>query len=241
MSDWKCFEGCPSYSALKTRPNAPPKPGSKRRTFAEEARSLQKWPKVEVVDAEKRKCLLDLFRKRFAHVGGGVYKRVDLSSVKFSARNNCYYAQLSGEGESFCLNVGRSHRSNRIYGVVDHHSAYLKCHCSCATTEGRVSGKMCRDFRSPPVTLTRHDMAVLFGGEGGGGGKGAASAVSGESTSPTCPARCTRPTRWRRSRTGRREELGGTCGGDHVLEESLPCCFFLLLGRGGDSRKKMSE
>ena len=180
MSDWKCFEGCPSYSALKTRPNAPPKPGNKRRVFSEESRSLQKWPKVEVLDADKRKCLLDIFRKRFEHIGGGVYKRVDLSTIKFSARANAYYAQFSGEGESFCLNVGRSHRSNRVYGVVDYHSAYIRCHCSCATTEQRVSGKMCREFRSPPVTLTRHDSAVLFGNDRGAPSKGAASVVSGE-------------------------------------------------------------
>ena len=172
MPEWECFDGCPNYSELRVRANAPPKPGNKRRAFAEESRSVSKWPKVEVVDGEKRRCLQALFRRRFAHVGGGVYSNVNVSSVRYSARNNTYYAQFSDEGESYCMNIGGRHKSNRVYGVVDHHSAYVRCHCSCATTVGRISGKMCREFRSPPVTLTRQDIGVLFGDVDAGGGMG---------------------------------------------------------------------
>lgn len=188
--EWACFDGCPVPSEVKKRANAPPKAGSKERTFAEEKRSLSKWPKVPVVDADKIACLRTIFRTRFLEEAKGVYSRVEISNVQYSPNMGGYFAQFSDEGESYCMNVARRHNSNRVYGVVDRTHAYVRCHCNCVKLEGRLSGKLCRDFKSPAKQLTQQNVQALFAsppvpfgfgvGVGAGGGVGRGRGVGGE-------------------------------------------------------------
>ena len=131
------------------------------RTFTEETQALGKWPKVVVTDEAKRARLENVFRTRF----GAIYSAVTIGVVKLGVDK--MFCEFKGEGESWCMNVGRSHQSNRVYGVVDKSRAYIRCHCSCATTEGRLSGKMCKDFSSEHKFLTPKDVGILWGGPEG--------------------------------------------------------------------------
>lgn len=77
---------------------------------------------------------------------------------------------------SFCQNVNRNHNQNTIYfhcSVKEKHIVQ-KCWCLCATTEGRLSGKQCRFYSSPPIRLPFDVMTTLFpaamkAGKGSGG------------------------------------------------------------------------
>jgi hypothetical protein len=156
--EWEAFAGCPSYSKLKTFPKRPPGAGKRVRTFAEETDSLRKWPKVPMADEAKRQRLEKIFRSRF----GAVYSAVTIGSVKTGSGR--MFCEFKGEGESWCPNVGRSHNSNRVYGVVEKSKAYIRCHCSCSTLEGRLSGKMCKDFCSEQKYLTPKDTEIIWAG-----------------------------------------------------------------------------
>lgn len=90
-------------------------------------------------------------------------KRSGGASSGGGGSNAALLVELSGEGESYCLNIGKDHKSNRVYGVVEKGvGAYLRCHCTCDTTMGRRSGFRCSDFCSPPKPLTPTQEAILF-------------------------------------------------------------------------------
>ena len=155
--DWKCFDGCPSYAEMKQRSNGPPVPGSKKRIFPEESTSVRKWPKETVTDRVKIECLRNIFRTRFHKT----YANVDISHVNYAPKTKTFYAQFCNEGESYCMNIEGRHRSNRVYGVVSNSVAYIRCHCNCATMEGRKFNVRCRDFCSEKKRLSNADMRVL--------------------------------------------------------------------------------
>lgn len=152
-SGWVCFDGCPEYSPLKVPARGgPPRPGKKERVYEDDGKSMQKWPKVSVTDPDRLRAIQAIFRTRFKRHAHDVYANVSITSVRFAARKGAYYAQFSGEGENYCMNIKGRHRSNRVYGVVERNSAYVQCH----------SAKACRGFRSASVALTGRDQEVLF-------------------------------------------------------------------------------
>ena len=125
--DWQCTPGCPEFMPLRDRTRGPPLAGNKRRTFQEDAVSprIIKWPRQYVTDPAKIDAIRQVFRTRFSDV----YKNIDVAEVSRAARKNVLFVKLTGEGESYCLNIQGRHRSNRIYGVIEHGFAMLKCHC----------------------------------------------------------------------------------------------------------------
>ena len=153
---WSCFDGCPSYSRLKIGKDKMPSAGKRVRTFDEEGVSLRKWPKQNMLDDIKRQRIQHIFQTRF----GAIYAQVSIGGVKMG--KDKFFCEFKGEGESWCQNVGRSHNSNRVYGVVEKTKAYIRCHCSCATTQGRLSGRMCKDFMSESRFLTPKDIDALW-------------------------------------------------------------------------------
>ena len=159
--EWARFPGCPSFSAPRmSGAKKVPTAGSRKREFAEDKKSMKSWPQIDVVDPAKLKCLQNIFRTRFKFKGDLVYKEIDLMPVKYSSRAGTYFCQFRGVGESFCFNVGRDHRSNRVYGIVNKTTAFVKCHCSCATTDGR-QGVRCCSFETK-VTIRPNDRAILY-------------------------------------------------------------------------------
>lgn len=153
-SEWTLVPGCPRYSKLKERSGKAPIVGSKRRTFSDEPGSRRGGQ--EVVDGEKLRRLTLLYQKRFHPV----YANVCVKKAKLSADGARILVELSGEGESYCLNKGASHTSNRVYGVVDRTRAWLRCHSS-KPEKHRPSGMSCKDFGMGKA-LTVADKAAFF-------------------------------------------------------------------------------
>jgi hypothetical protein len=150
---WRRFEGCPSHSLIRQSGKKPPQVGSKRRAFDDDRKSMQGWPR-KTLDADDPRLarLTQIFRTRF----GSRYARIELNPVRLNGKT--YYCQFSGEGENECVNVGRAHSSNRVYGIVDPVHATLRCHSS---TDGRHSGVPCRQFAFAK-RLAPSDVAILF-------------------------------------------------------------------------------
>lgn len=46
----------------------------------------------------------------------------------------------------YCHNLQRDHHSNRVYLYVDAQGIWQRCFCRCVTTQGRLSGCMCKDY-----------------------------------------------------------------------------------------------
>jgi hypothetical protein len=63
---------------------------------------------------------------------------------------------------NFCMNIGREHRSNRIYYYINPSGVYQKCFCTCDTTHGRISGKKCSEYRSAGRPLSTQLKYLLF-------------------------------------------------------------------------------
>jgi hypothetical protein len=169
--EWAPFPGCPNFNPLQQRHKQPALSGKRTREFPEEKKSMQdKWSRRQYDANEKQRgALTNIFRARFPDpVAGDVYGRVCISKVNYAKREagektgRKLYAQFTGEGESWCLNIGRDHRSNRVYGVVTSDGlAWLQCHCSCPTSEGRKKGP-CSRFTSAVKKLSPAELAVLF-------------------------------------------------------------------------------
>jgi hypothetical protein len=53
------------------------------------------------------------------------------------------------------MNLGRQHRSNHVYFRLDCQRDVLvqRCHCTCDTTEGRLSGQRCSEYEGVVVDL----------------------------------------------------------------------------------------
>lgn len=146
LSQWKEYPGCPSYSAIRTVSGRAPRAGKRHRVFQED--STSKWPRKEITNPIAMQTIQDVFRTKFSDV----YARVNITTVRSSGSK--IYAQFSGFGESYCMNIQSNHKNNRVYGVIDGSKARIRCHCTCLTIEGRKTGKMCKDFATAEKQLT---------------------------------------------------------------------------------------
>lgn len=61
----------------------------------------------------------------------------------------------------FCYNVGRCHKSNRIYFYATEAKIIQKCFCTCDTSEGRKTGP-CKQYSSAPQRLSARLLQMLF-------------------------------------------------------------------------------
>jgi hypothetical protein len=73
------------------------------------------------------------------------YDGISFRSIKRSATGSVITILTDGQ---YCANVGRCHNREHIYFVIKNGCMYQKCHCKCATTEGRFYGQ-CRLFSCP--------------------------------------------------------------------------------------------
>lgn len=62
----------------------------------------------------------------------------------------------------YCRNLGRAHRSNTVFFVVNRNGVSQKCFCRCETVEGREYG-LCRDFESESFPLPAEAIDALLG------------------------------------------------------------------------------
>ena len=94
-----------------------------------------------------------------------LYQHVDVrQALKFSSTTKSvfYRVYVSGKGSGYCLNIGRDHHSVRVYFLFLKSGIRQKCCCECATAEGRVSGKPCKQYESASYPITAEDDRLLF-------------------------------------------------------------------------------
>ena len=92
-----------------------------------------------------------------------VYEQIVIRDV-LTNKNRTYF--IASTNSSYCQNYQRNHNSNTIYFYISAKDGqiYQKCHCTCATTEGRISGKECRYYMSAGIRLPFDLIALLFPG-----------------------------------------------------------------------------
>lgn len=70
------------------------------------------------------------------------------------------YGFLLGLDSRFCHNLGREHKSNRVYLQIDGNGVGQRCYCTCDTTEGREFGR-CADVNLPLCEHGAHPFSDL--------------------------------------------------------------------------------
>lgn len=70
------------------------------------------------------------------------------ANARFRTPGTIYLINVSESSPRHCLNVGGEHRSRSIYFVAKRSGIEQRCFCRCETTENRISGVPCGEFRS---------------------------------------------------------------------------------------------
>ena len=95
-----------------------------------------------------------------AFKGNPHYKDIQITELMVCKNGEYYIARTNS---TFCMNINKNHKTNGIYFYInDYKGLYQKCFCKCETAEGRVSGKPCRDYKSPPKPLNSKLNKLLF-------------------------------------------------------------------------------
>lgn len=94
--------------------------------------------------------------------GGTIYASVGLQSVLANAKRTKFLANVQGANATFCLNVGRCHRSNRAYFEVTPEGCVQRCHDQTDVQDAEMRYGLCKDYRSKLVPLPAALLAALF-------------------------------------------------------------------------------
>lgn len=84
------------------------------------------------------------------------------SVLKSSKASNSYLVNVSGLNCTYCQNVGRTHRSNRIYFVVSPDGIAQRCHDNSEKLEGDMKYGLCRDYVSAKMKVPTAITNLLF-------------------------------------------------------------------------------
>jgi hypothetical protein len=84
------------------------------------------------------------------------------SVLKSSKASNTYLVNVSGLNCTYCQNVGRCHRSNRIYFVVSPDGIAQRCHDTSEKLEGDMKYGLCRDYLSAKMKMSSSITQLLF-------------------------------------------------------------------------------
>ena len=72
------------------------------------------------------------------------------------------YSVMLRSTSHFCRNLGRAHKSNTVYFVVNRSGVAQRCFCRCETTEGRQFG-MCKDYESDTFPVDQEVIDAILG------------------------------------------------------------------------------
>ena len=81
---------------------------------------------------------------------------IEYSNIKYTMSKNEHAYIIVNTNSKFCTNLGKEHKSNGIYFVINpDRKLYQKCFCSCETKAGRKKG-FCKDYKSKSIILPKH-------------------------------------------------------------------------------------
>lgn len=126
-----------------------PRPTQARLSFPKKnelPRSSPAWP------------LIERAVRRFA----GEYYQLDVDRVFMPPDNRFVMVFVSGKNATFCPNKQGYHKSSRVWFKILQSGMELRCLCKKKDTEGRVSRKMCSQYRSHMLPLDRELIDHLF-------------------------------------------------------------------------------
>tara|TARA_B100001094_G_scaffold177896_1_gene171888 strand:- start:607 stop:1527 length:921 start_codon:yes stop_codon:yes gene_type:complete len=79
----------------------------------------------------------------------------EYADIKYTMSKNEHGYIIVNTNSKFCTNLGKEHKSNKIYFVISpDRKLYQKCFCTCETKVGRKRG-FCRDYKSKSILLPK--------------------------------------------------------------------------------------
>lgn len=91
------------------------------------------------------------------------YAELQISKImKSSKAQNKYLVNVTGNNCTFCQNVGRCHKSNRIFFEVEINGVSQRCHDTAETLDSDMKYGLCKDYKSSPMPLSTSLRNLLF-------------------------------------------------------------------------------
>lgn len=85
----------------------------------------------------------------------------EYKTARFTSVRELDCAIMLGLDSRHCFNIGRPHKSNRVYLQIDSYGVGQRCHCSCDTTEGRAFGR-CSETNVPLLGPQEHPFSEII-------------------------------------------------------------------------------
>ena len=76
-----------------------------------------------------------------------------------------YLINVTGHGCTFCQNIGRAHKSNRIFFLATPDGVIQRCHDTADKIDAEMKYGLCKDYRSAPLPLPLKTIQLLFPNE----------------------------------------------------------------------------
>ena len=140
--------GAPTFATSnQTKPHTLDKSGHEKTTVA--ARQLPP-------ESPEHEAVQSFFRETTSHYSGVVVESLKRSKDKE------LLVHVTGTNCRYCQNIGRSHKSNRIYFIITTRGVVQRCHDPTDVLDGEMKYGLCRDYASTAVPLPPSVSGVLF-------------------------------------------------------------------------------
>ncbi len=158
--DWKPYPGCPVVPELNVNSIEVEIDGKKQLRFQEDAQALNRIRnKIYLPHDPEQFGLMEAYLRTM--ISPAKYKGLSVHAIFTNPSGKWYVVDVVGDGSSFCMNVDRDHKSNRIYFLMTADGLYQKCFCRCDTLVGRRFG-LCKNYSSRKFPITTQLKAAFF-------------------------------------------------------------------------------
>lgn len=151
---WTIPDGAPTHDNV---PAAEKKSGAPKRTPTRHTRIAVESPHAEALQTWFRTCPQVAYQELLV-----------TSVLKSSKASATFLVNVTGPNCTFCQNVGRCHRSNRIFFVVTADGVQQRCHDTADALDADMKYGLCRDYASAPMPLSARVSELLFPSSGEG-------------------------------------------------------------------------
>jgi hypothetical protein len=148
-SDFELPEGAPRHGTSKdTRTN---------KHFQEEREKAAARHENLSYDSPEQACLQELFKTH------PKYSLTVVSSVMRSlGKTTTFIVNVSGHNSTFCQNVNRCHKSNRVWFHVSQAGISQRCYDNAEVADAEMRYGLCKNYKSACFDLDARTQALLF-------------------------------------------------------------------------------
>jgi len=158
--DWKPYEGCPSVPTTGEDSFVEVEiDGKMVRRFKEDAGVISKIRNKIYLPRDPQK-----FQEVETYLRGMVnpkYRSISVDQIFTSPKGAWFIINVTGDGSSFCMNLNRDHKNNKIYFLLTKDGIYQKCYCRCPTLQGRRFG-YCKNYTSKRYEIPEKLLRLFF-------------------------------------------------------------------------------